>query len=134
MDKDKSIERGIIKYVWLYAIVVSLILLIFAREYIVYFILGVASNLLGFTLTIKVIDRSLYNENVNTKRAFVVNNLLKLLLYTSVLTVVAISTEGNPRFIIATFIGMLSVKLMIYFKSIIVEPLKRKKGGVNKDE
>lgn len=131
--KNEKIERGIILFVWAYAIIVSLILVFFDVNYTIVFVLGVATNLLCFTTTIKTIDRVLKYEYENTKRIFIVNNLFKLLIYTIVLAVVALRFK-KPVYIIICFIGMLSVKLMIYFKHLIIEPLQQKRLDKNKKE
>lgn len=132
MKQDK-IERGIILYVWVYAIIISLVLLFWGVEYTIVFALGVATNLLCFTTTIKAIDRVLKYDYEHPKRVFIINNLLKLLIYTVVLAVVGLKYK-DAVLIILCFVGMLSVKIMIYVKHLIIEPLQKKIENKNKKE
>lgn len=139
MEKEKQIERSIIFYAWGYALVGTIILLIGSAiwnpDNIWYlpisFILGVCTNLMCFTLNVKVVDFVLNNNIKNAKPIMIGVNLVKLLMYAIVL---AISVLVDNLEIFSCFFGMLSVKLMIYFKSLVVDKIREKKKNKSSNQ
>lgn len=135
--KNKSEERFIIGYVWIYGLTVALILLFVDGFKIVLpisFLLGVFTNLLGFTLTIKCVDKVQANENLNTKVEFIKCNAKKMIIYALVLAIAGYSfsqreNEALYLNIFATFAGLLSVKMMIYFKEFIIDKFFKKNNS-----
>lgn len=133
--KNKSEERFIIGYVWIYGLIVALILLFvdgFKIVLPVSFLLGVFTNLLGFTLTIKCVDKIQANENLNPKAEFIKCNAKKMIIYALVLAIAGYSfskRENETIYlnIFATFAGLFSVKMMIYFKEFIIDKIFKKK-------
>lgn len=133
--KNKSEERFIIGYVWIYGLIVALILLFvdgFKIVLPVSFLLGVFTNLLGFTLTIKCVDKIQENENLNPKAEFIKCNAKKMIIYALVLAIAGYSfskRENETIYlnIFATFAGLFSVKMMIYFKEFIIDKIFKKK-------
>lgn len=131
--KHQKIERQLIPIVWLFAIIVSAIIVIIMREwsYVIAFILGVATNLLAFTATIKQVDALLQNKLEKPKTVFVIMNLLKTALFALILIIVAINYDYVHVFF--TFFGLLSLKIVIYVKILIIDKMK-KKEVTNKSE
>lgn len=135
--KNKSEERFIIGYVWIYGLTVALILLFVDGFKIVLpisFLLGVFTNLLGFTLTIKCVDKVQANENLNKKVEFIKCNAKKMIIYALVLAIAGYSfsqreNEALYLNIFATFAGLLSVKIMIYFKEFIIDKFFKEKNS-----
>ncbi len=133
--KNKSEERFIIGYVWIYGLIVALILLFvdgFKIVLPVSFLLGVFTNLLGFTLTIKCVDKIQANKNLNPKAEFIKCNAKKMIIYALVLAIAGYSfskRENETIYlnIFATFAGLFSVKMMIYFKEFIIDKIFTKK-------
>lgn len=135
MMKEQTEERKIIIYTWVYVILGFFILLIVSliwfKEQLmrlpISFVLGWATNLMCFTMNVKIIDFVLKNGAKNAKTIFVLINVLKLLIYGLILTV-AYLAPGLEIF--SAFVGMLAVKITLYFKTLIVEPIvaKRKKS------
>lgn len=129
--ESKKIERGIILYVWVYALIVSLILFIIEKKYPVLFLLGVAANLFCFTVTIKTIDRAIKVNGKKSKTMLFFNGLLKIILYGIVLAYVAYKAKQDGRSIlvdvILTAVGMMSVKIMIIFKHLVIDKVKEKR-------
>lgn len=133
--KNKSEERFIIGYVWIYGLIVALILLFvdgFKIVLPVSFLLGVFTNLLGFTLTIKCVDKIQANKNLNPKAEFIKCNAKKMIIYALVLAIAGYSfskRENETIYlnIFATFAGLFSVKMMIYFKEFIIDKIFKKK-------
>lgn len=131
--KHQKIERQLIPIVWVFAIIVSAIIVIIMREwsYVIAFILGVATNLLAFTATIKQVDALLQNKLEKPKTVFVIMNLLKTALFALILIIVAINYDYVHVFF--TFFGLLSLKIVIYVKILIIDKMK-KKEVTNKSE
>src|SRR5690554_1468985 len=93
--KHQKIERQLIPIVWIYAIVVSFILVLITGtwSYVIAFVLGVATNLLAFTATIKQVDALLNKKLARPKTTFVVLNLLKTILFIIIMVIVALSYD-----------------------------------------
>ncbi len=134
MMEEKKIERGIIKYVYIYALIVALIIFFsfnFNIDYTVSFLLGVCTNLLCFTLTIKTIDKIVKYDDERKKSTLIKSNLRNYFVYLTILAVALVSQkygDGNriQLNIICTAIGFFSVKLMIYFKFLVVDKIFKK--------
>ncbi|MDD3348831.1 MAG: hypothetical protein RBR48_01570 [Bacilli bacterium] len=135
IKKDKeNVERTIIFYVWIYAIFVAVVLFLITFKWVLplSFLLGVATNLLCFSMTIRTIDKIFKYEEEDKKRELIKNNVAKYLIYFVVLALAGVSYYFNKDRVIhldviATACGFFSVKLMIYFKYFIYEPLFMKK-------
>lgn len=135
IKKDKeNVERTIIFYVWIYAIFVAMVLFLITFKWVLplSFLLGVATNLLCFSMTIRTIDKIFKYEEEDKKRELIKNNVAKYLIYFVVLALAGVSYYFNKDRaihldVIATACGFFSVKLMIYFKYFIYEPLFMKK-------
>lgn len=151
IKKDtENVERTIIVYVWIYAAIVAVALLLITFKWVLplSFLLGVATNLLCFSMTIRTVDKIFKYEDEDKKRELIKNNIAKYLVYFVVLTLAGVSyyfSKDKPIHldVIATACGFFSVKIMIYFKYFIFEPLflKKKKAtaavredSVDKDE
>lgn len=125
--KEEKIERSIIKYVWIYATVVSVFLVIvFNVNYMISFILGTCASLLGFTLIIKTVDKVIKYDDARKKSELITRNILNLGIYFIVLLCAGFSSKyGSSNKIqlniICTAIGLLSVKIVIYFKEFIID-------------
>ena len=136
--KEPKIERSIILYVWIYALIVCVSLFfIFHFDYImpISFLLGTATSLLCFTMTIKTVDKVIKYDDERKKSAFVKNNIYKYLVYLAVLGVAGFSyyrhTQDTERLrylnVFAVAAGFFSVKIMIYFKIFIIDKIFKKK-------
>ena len=144
--KEPKIERTIIVYVWIYAIIVALSLFfIFSFDFIIpiSFLLGTATSLLCFTMTIKTVDKVIKYDDERKKSAFVKNNIYKYLVYLAVLAVAGYSFylhKNDPektRYlnVFAVAAGFFSVKIMIYFKIFIIDKIFKNKAKEDyKDE
>ena len=137
--KEPKIERSIILYVWIYALIVCVSLFfIFHFDYImpISFLLGTATSLLCFTMTIKTVDKVIKYDDERKKSAFVKNNIYKYLVYLAVLGVAGFShyrhTQDPERLrylnVFAVAAGFFSVKIMIYFKIFIIDKIFKKKA------
>ena len=137
--KEPKIERSIILYVWIYALIVCVSLFfIFHFDYImpISFLLGTATSLLCFTMTIKTVDKVIKYDDERKKSAFVKNNIYKYLVYLAVLGVAGFSyyrhTQDTERLrylnVFAVAAGFFSVKIMIYFKIFIIDKIFKKKA------
>lgn len=128
--KHQKIERQLIPIVWLFAIIVSALIVIIMGDwsYVIAFILGVATNLLAFTATIKQVDALLQNKLEKPKTVFVIMNLLKTALFALILVIVAMNYDYIHVFF--TFFGLLSLKIIIYIKILIVDKLRNSKKEV----
>lgn len=143
--KENKIERSIILYVWIYAIIVSLSLFfIFHFDFYIpiSFLLGTATSLLCFTMTIKTVDKVIKYEDERKKSAFVKNNTYKYLVYLVVLAVSGYSyymhTQNPDRAryinVFAVAGGFFSVKIMIYFKMFIIDKIFKKKASLDYED
>lgn len=132
--KHQKIERQLIPIVWVYALVVSLIIVLITGtwSYVVAFILGVATNLLAFTATIKQVDALLSKKLERPKTTFVVLNLLKTILFIVIMVIVALSYDYIHVFF--TFFGLLSLKIVIYSKLLIIDKIFKKEKITVKEE
>ncbi|HOA63400.1 MAG: hypothetical protein GX203_00310 [Acholeplasmataceae bacterium] len=133
--QENKIERQIIFYVWIYAILVTLILLIFDSKYSIYFALGTCANLFAYTTTIKTADRAILLQKIgkNPKGMVVVTGISKMVLYAIILTYIGYTAQKNQRSILIdvgiTAFGMLSVKIMILFKHLVIDKIKSKRDN-----
>lgn len=132
--KHQKIERQLIPIVWVYALVVSLIIVLITGtwSFVVAFILGVATNLLAFTATIKQVDALLSKKLERPKTTFVVLNLLKTILFIVIMVIVALSYDYIHVFF--TFFGLLSLKIVIYSKLLIIDKIFKKEKITVKEE
>lgn len=138
MDENNKLinneERYIIKYVWIYAFVIALILFFisdFKLILSVSFLLGAFTSLLGFTLTIKCVDKLIAVKELNAKTELMKCNVKKILIYTVVLIIAAYSfskhrDEKIYLNVFATFAGLLSVKIVILFKEFVIDKIIKK--------
>lgn len=141
MNKNKQVERHIIGYVWIYAIIV-IIILFFASGMKpvlpISFALGVATNLLCFTITIRAVDRIIEYDTEHARGILIRANIEKYLLYLVVLVVAGLSYKFQQDKkihldIIATACGFLSVRLMIYFKEFVIDKIFKNNKGRDVD-
>ena len=141
MDKNKNVERHIIGYVWIYAIIVIIVLFFVSGMQFVLpisFALGTATSLLCFTITIRAVDRIIDCDTEHARGILIKANIEKYLLYLVVLVVAGLSYKFQPDKkihldIIATACGFLSVKLMIYFKEFVIDKIFKKNKGKDVD-
>ena len=141
MDKNKNVERHIIGYVWIYAIIVCIILFFASNMQFVLpisFALGTATSLLCFTITIRAVDRIIEYDTEHARGILIRANIEKYLLYLVVLVVAGLSYKFQPDKkihldIIATACGFFSVKLMIYFKEFVIDKIFKKNKGKDID-
>ena len=136
--KNPKIEKIIIVYVWIYTLIVSLSLFfIFHFDYLmaISFALGSATSLLCFTMTVKTVDKALRYDDERKKSLFIKNNIYKYLVYLAVLAVAGYSYylhKNDPdktRYlnVFAVAGGFFSVRIMIYFKMLIVDKIFKNK-------
>ena len=136
--KEPKIEKIIIVYVWIYTLIVSLSLFfIFHFDYLmaISFALGSATSLLCFTMTVRVVDKALKYDDERKKSLFIKNNIYKYLVYLAVLAVSGYSYylhKNDPektRYlnVFAVAAGFFSVRIMIYFKMLIIDKIFKKK-------
>lgn len=132
--KHQKIERQLIPIVWVYAIAVSVILVLITGtwSYVIAFVLGVATNLLAFTATIKQVDALLNKKLARPKTTFVVLNLLKTILFIIIMVIVAMSYDYIHVFF--TFFGLLSLKIVIYSKLLIIDKIFKKEKIIEEEE
>ena len=141
MDKNKNVERHIIGYVWIYAIIVCIILFFASGMKPVLpisFALGTATSLLCFTITIRAVDRIIDYDTEHARGILIRANIEKYLLYLVVLVVAGLSYKFQPDKkihldIIATACGFFSVRLMIYFKEFVIDKIFKKNKGKDVD-
>ena len=141
MEKDKNVERHIIGYVWIYAIIVSLVLFFASGMKLVLpisFALGTATSLLCFTITIRAVDRIIDYDTEHARGILIKANIEKYLLYLVVLVVAGLSYKFQPDKkihldIIATACGFFSVRLMIYFKEFVIDKIFKHNKGKDVD-
>lgn len=141
MDKNKNVERHIIGYVWIYAIIVCIILFFASGMKPVLpisFALGTATSLLCFTITIRAVDRIIEYDTEHARGILIRANIEKYLLYLVVLVVAGLSYKFQPDKkihldIIATACGFFSVRLMIYFKEFVIDKIFKKNKGKDVD-
>lgn len=138
---NENVERTIILYVWIYAAVVALVLLLITFKWVLplSFLLGVATNLLCFSMTVRTVDKIFKYDETDKKRELIKNNISKYLIYFVILALAGVSYyfhKDKPLHldVIATACGFFSVKIMIYFKYFIYEPLFLKKKKVSSQE
>ena len=94
IKKDtENVERTIIVYVWIYAAIVAVALLLITFKWVLplSFLLGVATNLLCFSMTIRTVDKIFKYEDEDKKRELIKNNIAKYLVYFVVLTLAGVS-------------------------------------------
>ena len=140
-DVNRSVERYIIGYVWIYGLIIALILFIVDKFKFVLpisFLLGVFTNLLCFTMTIKCVDKLASVDGLDTRKELIKVNGKKMLIYAAVLLVAGWSyskRDGETIHlnIFATFAGLLSVKLMIYFKEFVIDKIFKNNPGKDVD-
>lgn len=132
--KHQKIERQLIPIVWVYAIAVSVILVLITGtwSYVIAFVLGVSTNLLAFTATIKQVDALLNKKLARPKTTFVVLNLLKTILFIIIMVIVAMSYDYIHVFF--TFFGLLSLKIVIYSKLLIIDKIFKKEKIIEEEE
>lgn len=134
VKKKGKVERNIIGYVWVYAILVCIVMLIVDKGSFILpvsFLLGTFTNLLCFTITIKSVDKIIYDEKLNVKSEYLKANIRKMVIYGVVLGLAAYSfwMHGDKALHLnfyATAAGFFSVKLMIYFKMLIIDKIFHK--------
>ena len=141
MDKNKNVERHIIGYVWIYAIIVILILFFASGMKPVLPIsvaLVTATSLLCFTITIRSVDRIIEYDTEHARGILIRANIEKYLLYLVVLVVAGLSYKFQQEKtvhldIIATACGFFSVRLMIYFKEFVIDKIFKHNRGRDVD-
>lgn len=139
--ENKNVERYIIGYVWIYGLVVALILFFvdhFKFVLPVSFLLGVFTNLLCFTMTVKCVDKMAAMKEVNPRAELMKLNAKKMLIYAVVLLVAGWNypkRDGETMYlnIFATFAGLLSVKIVIYFKEFVIDKIFKNNKGKDID-
>lgn len=138
---NKNVERYIIGYVWIYGLVVALILFLadgFKFVLPISFLLGLFTNLLCFTMTVKCVDKMAAMKEVNPRAELMKLNAKKMLIYAAVLIVAGYSyskRDGETLYlnVFATFAGLLSVKLIIYFKEFVIDKIFKNNKGKDID-
>ena len=138
---NRSVERYIIGYVWIYGLFVALIMFLVDKFKLVLpisFLLGVFTSLLCFTMTIRCVDKLASIEGLDTRKELMKANGKKMLIYAAVLLVAGWSyskRDGETIYlnIFATFAGLLSVKLMIYFKEFVIDKIFKNNPGKDVD-
>ena len=138
---NKNVERYIIGYVWIYGLVVALILFLadgFKFVLPISFLLGLFTNLLCFTMTVKCVDKMAAMKEVNPRAELMKLNAKKMLIYAAVLIVAGYSyskrdDETLYLNVFATFAGLLSVKLIIYFKEFVIDKIFKNNKGKDID-
>ena len=122
------IEEHIIPYVIGLTIIVCTVLVFISKAYAISFLIGTATNILCFKLTIKAVDKIIWNPHVSAQKAYIINNMSKMSIYLIVLVIAGLSSKFNANKeihleIIPVAIGFFSVKFMIYFKYFIIDKI-----------
>ncbi len=115
--KNNEIYYRVIPIVLLYAAVVGVILYFIKPIFVTSFILGTATTLFNYSILIKNIKVSLSRE-VGTRMGYSMSmQIIRFVIYGSIL---AVAYYDSRFFIIPTFIGMLSVKIVLFIYILIV--------------
>ena len=115
MKKDianQTFDYNIVPYVWGYAFVVSIIIYFtYGAIYMNSFIVGVATNLLSFTVLKKAFTKAATMQKEKIMLYIIRNQMFRTFLYFAVLTAVFFNDSLD---VVVAFIGILSVKLVTY--------------------
>ena len=123
------IEDYIIPYVIILTAIVCTIFLIFvSKSYAISYLIGAATNILCFKMTIKTVDKLIMNSHISATRFYVINNLSKMAIYLIVLVAAGLSSKFHGEYevhleIIPVAIAFFSVKFMIYFKYFVIDKI-----------
>lgn len=138
MNKDSKIEKRIIFIVWIYCAIVCGVLAIISKNWIwpISFLLGTLTSLLTFNMTAKTVDKVIEHEYARNRSTFIRNNVLKYLVYIAVLGVSAythyrhLHDESVTKYfnVFCVAAGLFSVKIMIYFKMLILDKIFKNKA------
>lgn len=123
-----KIEEYVIPYTIGLTILVCIILMFISKTYAISFLIGSATSILCFKMTIKTVDKIIWNPYLGAKKAYIINNISKLSIYLIVLVIAGLSTKfnGDKQIhleIIPVAIGFFSIKFMIYFKYFVVDKI-----------
>lgn len=137
MNEDKKLEVLVIRYTWITGIAVFIILF-FATSFKfilpVSYLLGLMTGLMCFTLRIKTTDKAFLVENhPRMKRMLVRRTYINLFLYLIVLALAAFSQyyRGDRTLhlnVFAVFGGIMTLKVVIYFKAVVIDHILNKRG------
>ena len=129
-----KIEDHIIPYVIGLTVIVCLILIFISKSYAISFLIGTAVNILCFKMTIRTVDKIIWNQSISASKYYIINNISKMSIYLVVLIIAGLSTKFNGHKeihleIIPVAIGFFSVKFMIYFKYFVIDKIFKIKIG-----
>lgn len=136
MSEERILEIKIIKYTWLTGLAGSVVLfLVSAFKFIlpISYFLGVMVGLMCFNLKRKTIDKGMKPENLKfLKKLLIRRRMMNTLIYMATLGISAYSQyyRGDRDLhlnVFATFAGLLTLKVVIYVKFLIVDKIKEKK-------
>ncbi|QVK21537.1 ATP synthase subunit I [Mycoplasmatota bacterium] len=125
MEKN-NIYYKVIPIVWVYGLIVSLILYFVGKNqgvetmWTISFALGLATSLMNFSLMTKAVRNALSRPEGTRMRYLMMQQGLRYFIYIAIMLSVAFNNKFD---LIFTFIGMLSVKVVMFFYILI------KKGG-----
>ncbi len=115
MKKDianQNFDYNIVPYVWGYAFVVSIIIYFtYGAMYMNSFIVGVATNLLSFTILKKGFTKAATMQKEKIMLYIIKNQMYRTFLYFAVLTAVFFNDNLD---VVVAFIGITSVKIVTY--------------------
>lgn len=125
-------EKYIYKYSIYYAIVINIIIVLveslirktISFDYALCFTEGVIVNCFCFYLNIKAVDHILNNKTSRSKLFMVFINLLKLMIYAATMF---ISFRIYEFGLFACAFGLCTIKIMIYFKYLVIDNYYDKK-------
>jgi len=131
---NKKIEEYIIPFAYSFTAIVCLILLIFvSKSSAISYLIGSITNILCFKLTVKTVDNVIGNKVLSARKAYAVNNCIKMGIYLVVLVVAGFSQKYHfdrevHLQIIPTAIAFFQVKIVIYFKYFIFDKIFKVKN------
>jgi len=126
---NKKIEDYIIPFAFVATFIVCLILLLFvSKSSAMSYLIGAITNILCFKLTIKTVDNVISNKVVSVRKAYAVNNTVKMGIYLMVLLVAGFSQKYHFNRevhleIIPVAIAFFQIKFVIYFKYFIFDKI-----------
>ena len=131
---NKKIEEYIIPFSFIATTIVCIVLIIFvSKSACLSYLIGAITNVMCFKLTIKTVDNIISGKTALPRKAFAVNNCVKIGIYAIVLLVAALSQKFNSENeihleIIFVAVAFFQVKLVIYFKYFIFDKIFKVKN------
>lgn len=123
MEKN-SINYKVIPFVWVYGIIVTLVLYFVGKnqgvdtKWAFSFALGLATSLMNFSLLTKAVRTALSRPEGTRMRYLMMQQGLRYAIY----FVILLSVAFNNKFdLIVTFVGMCSVKLVMFLYILITK-------------